>query len=190
VRPGSAAARGVHTRALRALLAAGLGAATALLVSCSSSGGLIPTGNAGPLQSDFHAVANAAERGNGSCSETEAAISKTELDFAALPSSVDAQLRSALRQGIDNLKHRALALCTQPLAAATNTAPTTTQTTTTTPSTTPTTTTTNTSTTPPTTTTNATPGGGTPAEEPKEQKGPEPGGEEPKAGGGGQEPGQ
>jgi hypothetical protein len=182
--------RAAYARAARALLAAGLGAATALLlVSCSGSGGLIPAGNAGPLQSDFQAIASAAERGNGKCSETEAAISKTERDFAGLPSSVNAGLHSTLRQGIDNLKHRALALCTQPLAGATNTSATTTQTTTTTPATTQTTTT-NTSTTPPTTTTNASPEGGTPAEEPKETKTPEPGSEEPKAGAGGQEAGK
>jgi hypothetical protein len=186
----STGVRPAYARVVRALLAAGLGAATALLlVSCSGSGGLIPTGNAGPLQSDLQTIASAAERGNGKCSETEAAISKTELDFAGLPSSVDASLRSTLRQGIDNLKHRALALCTQPLPGATNTSATTTQTTTTTPSTTQTTTT-NTSTTPPTTTTNASPEGGTPAEEPKETKAPEPGGEEPKANGGGQEAGK
>jgi hypothetical protein len=187
VTPRVSAARAAPARAARALLAAGLGAATALLVSCSGSGGLIPAGNAGPLQGDFQAVANAAERGNGKCSETEAALSKTELDFAALPSSVNAGLRTTLRQGIDNLKHRALALCTQPLPAATNTAPATTQTTTTTPATTQTTTT---STTPPPTTTNSSPEGGTPAEEPKEPRGAEPGGEEPKANDGGQEAGK
>jgi hypothetical protein len=186
----STGVRAAYARAARALLAAGLGAATALLlVSCSGSGGLIPAGNAGPLQGDFQAIASAAERGNGKCADTEAAISKTELDFSGLPSSVDAGLRSTLRQGIDNLKRRALGLCTQPLPAATNTTATSTQTTTTTPATTQTTTT-NTSTTPPTTTTNASPGGGTPAEEPKESKTPEPGGEEPKASGGGQEAGK
>ena len=187
----STGVRAAYARAARALLAGGLGAATALLlVSCSGSGGLIPAGNAGPLQGDFQAIASAAERGNGKCAETEAAISKTELDFSGLPSSVDAGLRSTLRQGIDNLKRRALALCTQPLPGATNTTATTTQTTTTTPATTQTTTTTNTPTTPPTPTTNASPEGGTPAEEPKEPKGPEAGGEEPKASGGGQEAGK
>jgi len=166
--------------AARALPAAALGAATALLVSCSSSGGLIPAANAGPLRGDFEKVARAAEAGNGKCSETEAALSKTELDFAGLPRSVDAELRNTLRQGIDNLKHRALTLCSQPLPQETNTTPTTTQTTPTT--TTPTTPTTTTGTTPttPTTPTTTSPGGGTPPEESKEQ--PAGGEESPSAG--------
>ena len=64
---------------LRLAAAFALGIAAALLVSCGSSGkGLIPSANAGPLQSDFEAVAQAAQSGNGSCAATEAAIAKTE----------------------------------------------------------------------------------------------------------------
>jgi cytoskeletal protein RodZ len=153
---------------LRILLTGLLGVAAALLVACGSSGkGLIPTANAGPLQSDFEAVAQAAESGEGSCTPTEAAIAKTESDFAALPSSVDKGLRKTLSVGIANLRHRALALCAQPLPSTSTTS---TPTTTTSTQTTPTTTTTDTETTPttPTTSTPApptatTPGGGTPA---------------------------
>jgi hypothetical protein len=157
---------------LRVLLAGLLGVSAALLVACGSSGkGLIPTANAGPLQSDFEAVAQAAESGEGSCTATEAAIQKTESDFAALPATVDAGLRKTLSVGIANLRHRALALCAQPLPQTTSTTktkasstPTTTRTQTT-PSTTPThTETTTTPTTPAVTTPTATtPGGGTPA---------------------------
>jgi hypothetical protein len=148
-----------------------LGLAAALLVSCgASSDKLIPVADAGPLQSDFEAVAQEAEAGDGSCSATEAAIAKTEQDFDALPASVDAGLRNTLRQGIDNLRAHALALCAQPLAqpTATTTTPKTSTHGTTTPTTTPTTSTTS-STTPTTTptgttpTTTPTPGGGTPA---------------------------
>lgn len=167
----------------RALLAGLLGVAAAVLVACSgSSGKLIPVADSGPLQSDFEAVEQAAEAGNGSCSATEAAILKTEQDFAALPSSVDAGLRANIHQGIANLRSRALALCIQPLVQATATSPKTTPaTTTTTPTmTTPTTPTTTTTTTPttPTTPTPTTPGsgGGTPA----------PGAGETPSGGGGQ----
>ena len=72
---------------IRLIVVALLGAATALLVSCGSSGaGLIPSANAGPLQEDFEAVAKAAEAGNGSCAKTEAALGKTEQDFLALAS--------------------------------------------------------------------------------------------------------
>lgn len=146
------------------LLAAGLlGVAVAIvLVSCGSSGkGLIPIADAGPLQSDFEAVAQAAQAGGGSCTATTEAINKTEQDFAALPATIDSGLHNRLREGISNLRERALALCAQPLVqTATTTTPRTTPTTTTT-QTTPTTTSTPTT---PTTTTPVTPpnnGGGT-----------------------------
>jgi hypothetical protein len=166
-------------------LAAMLGVVAALLVSCGgSTAKLIPTANAGPLQSDFEAIAHAAETGSGNCAATEAAIAKTEGDFNGLPTSVDTGLRETLRNGIDNLRSHALALCAQPLAqtTATNTTTKTTTPTTTTPTTTtpPTTTPTQTTTTPTTTPipTEPTPeaGGGTAAPG---------GGEEPVAPGGG-----
>lgn len=155
------------------LLAGMLGVAAALIVGCgSSSGKLIPLADAGPLQTDFEAVAQAAESGDGNCSATEAALMTTEQDFTALPAGVDVGLRNTLRQGIDNLRSHALALCAQPLAqaTATSTTPKTTPSTTTSTPTTTTTATTTTSTetattpTPPTTTpTTPGPGGGTPA---------------------------
>ena len=157
---------------IRTVSVALLGAAAALLVSCGSSGnGLIPTANAGPLQSDFEAVAQAAAVGNGDCAATESALGKTEQDFLALPASVDAGLHSRLVLGISNLRKRALAMCIQPTDTATSTTgaettPTTTSTSTeTTPTTTPsTTTTTSTSTeTTPTTTTPPSQNGGTEA---------------------------
>jgi hypothetical protein len=153
---------------LRGAVAGLLGAAAAaLLLACGSSGaGLIPAGNAGPLQSDFEAIARAAQSGNGSCAATEAAILKTEQDFHALPASVDSGLRNTLSQGIANLRARALVACTQPLPQSTVTSNTTKSTPTTpTTATTPTTTqTTPTATTPTTTTPTTTgPGGGTAA---------------------------
>jgi hypothetical protein len=131
------AARASAALLLRVVLVASLGVIAALLISCSSSGkGLIPLSDAGPLQSDFEAVAQAAENGDGSCAQTESALLKTDQDFAALPTSVDAGLRSTLHQGIENLRSRSLALCTQPLpqSTVTSTTPkTTTSTTTSTP---------------------------------------------------------
>jgi hypothetical protein len=121
---------------LRVLLTISLGVLAASLISCSSSGkGLIPVSDAGPLQGDFEAVAEAAENGDGSCTKTESALLKTDQDFAALPTSVDAGLRNTLHQGIENLRSRSLALCAQPLpqATVTTTTPKTTSTTTTTP---------------------------------------------------------
>jgi cytoskeletal protein RodZ len=154
---------------LRILLAGLLGVSAALLVACGSSGkGLIPSANAGPLQSDFEAVAQAAQSGEGNCTATEAAIEKTESDFAALPATVDAGLHKTLGVGIANLRRRALALCAQPLPQATSTTKTTAPTTTTNTQTTPTTSTQTETSTAPTTSTIApptatSPGGGTPA---------------------------
>ena len=140
--------------ALQLLIAALLGVAVAIvLVACGSSGkGLIPIANAGPLQSDFEAIAQAAQSGGGNCTPTTEAINKTEQDFASLPATIDSGLHKRLSEGISNLRERALALCTQPLVQTntTSTPRTTTTTTTTKTETTPTTpTTTSTSTTPP-----------------------------------------
>jgi hypothetical protein len=152
--------------AVRLIAAAALGFAAALLVSCGSSGkGLIPSAQGGPLRNDFASVNQAATSGNRSCAATETAIARTEQDFAVLPASVDAGLRNNLRQGIDNLRSRALVLCAQPTGGtttATTTAKTTPTTTTdTTPTTTETTPTTPTVTeTTPTTTTPTTTGAG------------------------------
>jgi hypothetical protein len=159
-------ARSGRAGALHIALPMLLGLLAALLVACGgSSKGLIPTGDAGPLQSDFEAVAHAAESGNGDCGETERALLKTDQDFAALPASIDAGLHTTLRQGIENLRTRALALCAQPLpqSTVTTTTPKTTSTTTTTP---PAETQTTTTQTTPTTTAPPSPsgpGGGTPA---------------------------
>ncbi len=150
----------------RPLLAALLGLAAATLIACgSSTKGLIPASDAGPLQSDFETVQQAAENGDGNCATTEAALLKTSEDLAALPTTVDAGLRNNLHQGVANLRAKALALCAQPLPQTTATTETPKPTTTATTPTTPTTTTT-TPTTPTTTSTTPTtpsPGGGTPA---------------------------
>jgi len=158
----------MRMRIAQVLSAGLLGVAGPLLASCGSSGGgLIPTANAGPLQSDFEAVAQAAEHGNGNCAATDEAIQKTERDFAALPGSIDTGLRKRLHEGIGSLRADALEICKQPApqATVTSTSPRTTPTTRTTPTaTTPTqTTSTPTQSTPATTPTTTGTGGGTPA---------------------------
>jgi hypothetical protein len=146
----------MNMRVLIRLVPAGLlGAAAAGLVSCGSTGtGLIPSTDAGPLQSDFEAVARVAGAGNGSCAETESALSKTEQDFLALPASVDRGLHRRLQLGIENLRKQALAMCEQPAETSTTgtTTPSTTSTSTSTETTPPTTTSTNTTPTAPATT--------------------------------------
>jgi hypothetical protein len=163
---------------IRLTVAALLGVAAAVLVSCGSSGaGLIPAVSAGPLRSDFEAVAHAAAAGNGSCAATESALGKTEQDFLALPASIDGGLHTRLQEGISNLRQRALAMCIQLTAGATSTeatqtstTPTTTTSTETTPTTTTSTTTTPTSTTPTTTTKPPSESGGTEAGEGEAQE--------------------
>jgi hypothetical protein len=111
----------VH-RLIPLLTAAALGAGAAVLVSCGSSGvGLIPAQNAGPLLSDFQAVEQAALKGDGDCTATEAALRTTERDFQVLPGSVNAGLHGKLQEGISNLRKRALEMCVQPLAQTTAT---------------------------------------------------------------------
>jgi hypothetical protein len=114
-------------RNLIRLIPAGLlGVGAAVLVSCGSSGkGLIPLAYAGPLQSDFQAVLQAAGEGDGNCAATEVKIRKTEHDLQALPSTVDGGLRGRLAEGVANLAVRARAMCTQPLTPLTTTTSTT-----------------------------------------------------------------
>jgi hypothetical protein len=172
----------------RLALAGLLGVAVPLLVACGGSGtGLIPVGNAGPLQSDFELIEQAAENGDGTCTATESAVQKTERDFTALPSTVDSGLRSRLREGIAKLRSDALGLCQQPLPQATLTTTTPKTTTTTTP-TTPTTTTptTPTTSTPTSTAPPSGPGGGTPAPGSGGEAAPAPGSEAGGAAGGGE----
>ncbi|MFI5010631.1 MAG: hypothetical protein ACHQDY_10185, partial [Solirubrobacterales bacterium] len=93
-----------------------------MLTACgSSTAGLIPAENAGPLKSDFEAVAQAALAGDGNCAATNEALAKTAQDFAALPPTVDAGLRKTLQVGIANLSTRARVACTEPLASTTTT---------------------------------------------------------------------
>jgi hypothetical protein len=132
-----------------------LGLVAAVLVSCGSSGtGLIPSANAGPLQSDFEAVARAAETGNGSCAETESALGTTQQDFLKLPATVDRGLHARLQLGIENLRKQALAMCESAASTTgTQTSSTSTTKTSTSTETTPTTTTSTSTTAPPTSTT-------------------------------------
>ena len=70
-RPGSR-----RRRAPALALSGALGVAAALLVSCGSSGKLIPVANSEPLQADFEEVARDAEAAHGDCGATEASVRK------------------------------------------------------------------------------------------------------------------
>jgi hypothetical protein len=168
---------------LRFALAAGLGAATALLASCGSGQNLLPSDAAASLKKDFGDVGSAVA--SGDCAAAQDALGRASNDLNNLPAGVDQRLRDALARGLANLQRQVPHQCravTTP-TQTTQTTPTTatqTQPTTSTTTTTPTETTSSTETTttssPPTTTTATDNGGGTPA----------PGG----AGGGGNDGGQ
>jgi hypothetical protein len=102
---------------LRGAIALTLGAGAATIAACGSSGGggLIPASLGGPLHGDVEAVERAAESGNGDCTATEAALTKTKIDYGALPSSVNAELRSKIHIGIENLQKVATEACAQQL---------------------------------------------------------------------------
>jgi hypothetical protein len=112
---------------LRPLAAAALAALAALAIAaCGGSGaGLIPSANAGTLQTDFEEVAQLARSGNGSCTATRAALEKTEGDLFSLPDGINRELRARLAQGIAKLHEVALARCTQRSTTSTTTSTTT-----------------------------------------------------------------
>jgi hypothetical protein len=122
--PESGSSRRRVRALLRPALACAMGVAAAvLLIACGSSGkGLLSAANAGPLKNDIEAVDLAAQEGNGNCTATDAALQRTEQDYASRPSSVDSGLRNTLGVGLKNLRKVATELCVQPLANTTTTA--------------------------------------------------------------------
>ncbi len=133
--------------AIRLLLAGALGLSTALLLACGSANtaGLIPATNAGPLKSDFDAVASAVT--NHDCRGASSALHQVGSELRRLPRTLDAHLHQRLVQGYVNLLKVTPQQCQQTTSTAT-TPPTTTTPTDTTPTQT---------TTPPTTPTQTTP---------------------------------
>lgn len=105
-------------------LALATSATLALCVPLAACGGqaagLIPTADAGPLESDFEAVARAAQAGN--CTATERALEQTRGDFEKLPSArVSAALQARLEKGIANLEKVARTRCQQRTTTTTTT---------------------------------------------------------------------
>jgi hypothetical protein len=132
----------LRLRMLGALL---LGGATAFLVSCGSSNGLLSSNEAGTLNGDVDAVSSAVSAGNCGAAEQRAANLRDHV--SGLPGSVDQKLLNALSQGANTVSAQATKACAQPQTTqqtlqtqttTTNTTPTTT-TPTTPPATTPTT---------------------------------------------------
>jgi hypothetical protein len=102
-------------RVMPFVLAALLGVAAAGLVACGSSGGdrrdLIPVRSADRLKSALSDVRSAVE--DGECDKARRAISRARGILVNLPSAVDDDLVTRLRQGLDNLEDVAPRECEQ-----------------------------------------------------------------------------
>jgi hypothetical protein len=148
-----------------------LGGATAFLVSCGSSNGLLSSSQSSKLGSDLNGVSQAVS--NADCNAASVRSGRLRDDINRLPGTVDKKLLSALQDGANTVSSVARKACTegtttqQTLQTQTQTVPTNTTppstTPTTAPPTTPTTTvpTTPTETTPPATGTSPNGGAGT-----------------------------
>jgi hypothetical protein len=97
------------------LAVAALASALALAACGSSGGGLIPTEEAGSLNSDLTNIQAGVSAGD--CAVTNAAIETATIDFESLPSSINQRLASQLQQGFRTLVTSAEQAC---LAASGN----------------------------------------------------------------------
>jgi hypothetical protein len=88
-----------------------LGAATAFLVSCGSSDGRIPAGDASSLETALAQVS--VDFNAGRCQSAQQAVTKAQGELVNLPDSVDSGLRARLRSGVTNLGARVQATCGQ-----------------------------------------------------------------------------
>jgi hypothetical protein len=93
------------------LVALALGGTAALLVSCGSSSGLIPAGNAQQLDSNLQDVADAVA--DGDCASAVAAAGQVGANVLELPVSVDLRLRRQLSRGTKRLIAAVPNDCTQ-----------------------------------------------------------------------------
>ena len=116
-------------RTLPYLLALALGASTALLAACGGGGTKdgIPAASAGELKSQIEDVKQAVD--DGRCSDVRGQLRQVDTGIDDLPGSVDRTLVSALRDGADKLRDRAVDECdpdagTQTTATTTETTPT------------------------------------------------------------------
>ncbi len=102
--------RPIDARPLRLSLGAVLGVGAALLVACgASSSQLIPAGDAGPLQSDFAAIASSVK--GGDCATAKQDVQQAQQDLAALPGTVSPRLLTTLTTGVHTLAARAGTEC-------------------------------------------------------------------------------
>jgi hypothetical protein len=147
-------------RSVTALFAAIV--AAGVLAGCGGSGSpkLIPADSADALDGSIQEVADATAAGD--CGAAESALATAENQLAALPRSVDTQLKERIAEGLQQLEATVPAQCREakPKTTQTTTTEPTTTTTTTEPTTETTTTTTRTTTTTTPTTPTTTPDNG------------------------------
>jgi len=116
-------------RALPYVLALSLGMSTALLAACGGGGtkGGIPSASAGELKSQITDVGQAVD--DRRCDDVPGQLKQVDEGIDQLPATTDTQLVSALREGAEQLRSRAIEECEEAGTETTETLPEETQTT-------------------------------------------------------------
>jgi hypothetical protein len=110
-------------RALSHVLALSLGMSTALLGACGDGGtkGGIPSASGGELKSQITDVGQAVD--DGRCDDVPGQLKQVDEGIDQLPGTTDTQLVSALRDGAEQLRSRALEECEDTGTETTETTP-------------------------------------------------------------------
>ena len=110
-------------RALPYVLAMSLGMSTALLAACGGGGtkGGIPSASAGELKSQITDVGQAVD--DRRCNDVPGQLRQVDEGIDQLPATTDAQLVSALREGAEQLRSRAIEECEDAGTETTETTP-------------------------------------------------------------------
>ncbi|MDP1848047.1 MAG: hypothetical protein Q8K79_09675 [Solirubrobacteraceae bacterium] len=110
-------------RALPYVLALSLGMSTALLAACGGGGtkGGIPSASAGELKSQITDVGQAVD--DRRCDDVPGQLKQVDEGVDQLPATTDRQLVSALREGAEQLRSRAVEECEDAETETTETTP-------------------------------------------------------------------
>jgi len=110
-------------RALPYVLALSLGMSTALLAACGGGGtkGGIPSASAGELKSQITDVGQAVD--DRRCDDVPGQLKQVDEGIDQLPGTTDTQLVSALREGAEHLRGRAVEECEDAETETTETTP-------------------------------------------------------------------
>jgi hypothetical protein len=97
-------------RVLPLLAAFVMGGGSAFLVACGGGDNLIPSSNASSIENALNQVSSDFDAGK--CTAAQNALTKLHSALLHLPNSVDSELRTRLREGVDNLDTRVRQTCT------------------------------------------------------------------------------